>query len=514
MRATKSSSRSPISNEIAGYGLAFLVLSAIGVAAALYFYSHGYLLYYGDAEAHLNIARRLVDTRTPGFEQIGSPWLPLPHFLMLPFVGSIRLWQTGLAGTIPGITCFLLAGMMLFGTARLAFQSTAASLTALLVFALNPNLLYLASAPMTEPVYFAGLLGLLFCSTLFARNLSLWAVGAAGLFSCAASLTRYDGWFLIPFVTLFFLIVGGRRRWTAAVLFGAIASTVPVYWLGHNLLIYGDPLEFYRGPNSAKAIQRGLPYPGEHGLAKAWLYFRTAAELTANIAVVFVGSLGCLAAIAKKAWWPVLFFLIGPLFYLLSMYTGGGQVIYVPTLWPQSYYNSRYGLNALPLLAFGAGALVSLKPQPWLATVVVSACLIPWLLKPSPENWVCWKESQVNSEDRRAWTHRAAEYLKLHYRKGDGIIANFGDLTGVLREAGIPLKECVHSGNNPEFDATIARPDLFLHHRWALAQAGDSVATAVQKIGRTAPAYDRVQAISVGNAQVIEIYRRPLAKLP
>ena len=42
-------------------------------------FERGYVLYYGDAEAHLNIARRIVDSRTPGPEQIGTVWLPLPH---------------------------------------------------------------------------------------------------------------------------------------------------------------------------------------------------------------------------------------------------------------------------------------------------------------------------------------------------------------------------------------------------------------------------------------------------
>ena len=40
-------------------------------AAAALVYSSGSTLYYGDAEAHLNIARRLVDNRTPGVRQLG-----------------------------------------------------------------------------------------------------------------------------------------------------------------------------------------------------------------------------------------------------------------------------------------------------------------------------------------------------------------------------------------------------------------------------------------------------------
>ena len=33
-----------------------------------------------------NIARRIVDSRTPGWYQLGTTWLPLPHLLMMPLV--------------------------------------------------------------------------------------------------------------------------------------------------------------------------------------------------------------------------------------------------------------------------------------------------------------------------------------------------------------------------------------------------------------------------------------------
>jgi len=99
-----------------------------------------------DAEAHLNIARRVCDSRTPGWEQIGSVWLPLPHVLMLPLVGDRRLWQSGLAGSIPAAACFVIAGIFLFASMRRLLGDLPA-LAALGVFALNPNLLYLQSIP-------------------------------------------------------------------------------------------------------------------------------------------------------------------------------------------------------------------------------------------------------------------------------------------------------------------------------------------------------------------------------
>ena len=194
-------------------------------------------LYYGDAEAHLNIARRLFDSRTPSPEQLGTAWLPLPHLLMAPFVKDDFLWHSGLGGAIPSAFCLVIAGAFLFAASRRVLGSTAAGAVAAALLALNPNVLYLASAPMTEPVFFAALAALLYFTVLFRQTQSLWAAAAAGLAAMAGSLTRYEGWFLIPFAGLFFLFAAKRNRLLVLLVFGAIASLGPTGYLfteGHT----------------------------------------------------------------------------------------------------------------------------------------------------------------------------------------------------------------------------------------------------------------------------------------
>ena len=90
--------------------LAAFLLACLSAAAVWLTWRQGWTLYYGDAEAHLNIARRLVDSRTPGYDQFGTAWLPLPHLLMAPFVKDDFLWHSGLAGAIPSAICFVMAG--------------------------------------------------------------------------------------------------------------------------------------------------------------------------------------------------------------------------------------------------------------------------------------------------------------------------------------------------------------------------------------------------------------------
>ena len=97
------------------------------------------------------------------------------------------------------------------------------------------------------------------------------------------------------------------------------------------------------------------------------------------------------------------------------------------------------------------------------------AAAAPWLIHSQPNDWVTWKESQLNSIPRRAWTKAAASSLAGSYHRGQGIITSFSDLTGILRQAGIPFKEALYDGDEPVWTAATTRPDLFLHEEWAVA---------------------------------------------
>jgi Dolichyl-phosphate-mannose-protein mannosyltransferase len=482
------------------------LLSLAGAAAVWLVYAQGWLLYYGDAEARLNHARRVLDSQTPGFDQLGTPWLPLPHLLGMPLAGVDSLWRSGLAGAIPPAVCFVIAGVFLFAAARRIFGSPVPALAASALFALNPNILYLQSIPMAESVFSAALLALLYFTVRF-RDTGGWgALAGAGLASCAAALTRYEGWFLIPFVAAYI----ARRKLPAALTFCLLAGAAPLFWLGYNWWLTGDALYFYRGPYSAGAIQGSAPYPGKHDWRVAFYYYQMAARLCAGPVLALAGLAGAAAALWKRAFWPLFFLLLPGAFFIWSMHSSGSP-IFVPVLWPNSYYNIRYGAASMPLLALAAAALVAVVPprgRKWAAAVVVAACVAPWLLHPSPANWVTWEEARVNSEARREWTRQAAEFLAPRYVPGSGIITSFGDLTGIYREAGIPLRETFTEMNGLPWLATVRRPDLFLWQEWAVAMGGDEVQSGIQRAGLHGIRYKLEKTIIVKGAPVIEIYRR------
>src|ERR1017187_4740787 len=214
---------------------------------------------------------------------------------------------------------------------------------------------------MTEAVFYACLAGLLYFTVRFRQSQSWGSVIGAGLAACAGTLTRYEGWFLLPFVGAYFLWAAERRRVAVAAVFCLVAGLGPLFWLAHNWWLGGDPLAFYRGPYSARAIQGAAPYPGRGDWARAVLFFRTAVELCCGPGLVLVAMGGLAAALFKRAFWPLALLAFPGVFYLWSMHSGAVPV-FVPSLWFGSYYNTRYGLAVLPLLALAAAGLVAATP--------------------------------------------------------------------------------------------------------------------------------------------------------
>ncbi len=77
--------------------------TCVSILSFLFYFKAGEVLLYGDAIAHIDIARRVFDSKTPGLLQLGTVWLPLPHLLMIPFLISKHMWQSGAGGSIPSM---------------------------------------------------------------------------------------------------------------------------------------------------------------------------------------------------------------------------------------------------------------------------------------------------------------------------------------------------------------------------------------------------------------------------
>ena len=344
--------------------------------ALLVSYARGYMLLYGDAVAHLGIARRILDSRNPGITQLGGVWLPLPHLLMLPFIQKMEWWQTGLAGAWPSAGCYVLGVIGLYRLCRRMLTPLWA-LAATMIYGLNPNLLYLATTAMTEPLFLAELIWIALLATE-----CLWAIRTGldtvvrrrllllGLLVVAAVYTRYDGWVLgavVWCIVAFQMFVHreiGRRTVGAFGVFTFLAVMGPLGWLAYNQHFFHDPMDFMRGPYSAAAIDRKTSPPGSahylgwHNPAWAILLYTRTAQLDAaawetGFGVMVAAMAGLVLAVRRRIE-PASLLLWVPLpFYVYSI-AFGSVPIFIPALWPHAYYNSRYGMEMLPALALFA----------------------------------------------------------------------------------------------------------------------------------------------------------------
>ena len=73
---------------------------------------------------------------------------------MLPFVWNQALWQSGVAGAIPSMVAYVLGGLGIFRLMSGRASKISAYLAAA-IYAFNPNLLYMQTTAMNEPIMLA-----------------------------------------------------------------------------------------------------------------------------------------------------------------------------------------------------------------------------------------------------------------------------------------------------------------------------------------------------------------------
>ncbi len=80
----------------------FVVGVTLGAIASVVSIRSGHNFDYPDTLSHLTIARRVLDSESPGTQQLGAVWPPFPHLLVFPLVQWMWLWSTGIAAAIVG----------------------------------------------------------------------------------------------------------------------------------------------------------------------------------------------------------------------------------------------------------------------------------------------------------------------------------------------------------------------------------------------------------------------------
>jgi hypothetical protein len=467
-----------------------LVGALLSVAAFGYCFPRNMLLLYGDAVAHMGIARRIIDSLSPGISQIGSVWLPFPHLIMIPFVARMSWWQNGIGGAIPSMIAYVLSVAGLWRLCRYWLRP-AGAVAATLFFALNPGLLYMQTTAMNEPLFLCQMIWAAVFLMAFLRGIGSdprragGSIVACGLVLVTAIFTRYDAWIFACFIWVIALWGLTRMRaWKARaggafVTFTAMLITAPMLWFIWNATQYGDWLDFLRGPYSAKAIEaRTTPpgsyhYPGWHHLWWAWLYFLKAAQLGA--APVRLGSIllilsaaGILLALIfwrKSNIAPFLLLWLPLPFYTYSV-AYGSVPIFIPIWFPNAYYNTRYGMELLPAFAVSIGFVVAWlvarteKRRPREAQLILLAASVAILVNTVVlihKIPLVLQEAIANARTRVPFEEAYARALNLLPPNGP-ILVWTSDHIGAFQDAGIPLRRTINESDYYQWRAALQAP--------------------------------------------------------
>ncbi|HVL66030.1 MAG TPA: hypothetical protein VM364_02080 [Vicinamibacterales bacterium] len=432
-------------------------MALAGLAAAIYYARLGLSLAHYDARAHLVVARRILDSLTPGWQQIGAVWLPLPHVLnMLPV--QVDAWyRTGASAiAISILSMALAAGSLASLLVRLTGSIVAAAAGAVLLMA-NPNVLYLQGTAMTEPLLFglslfsvAAVAAWLDAQAGSEDRLRRWA--GAGL--AAACLTRYEAWAITATLLGLALLVRLRRGagvasaardvlrlalWPViAIVVFSINSKWTVgewvvsggFFVPENVEALGNPMAAARQVHEGLLRLAGtwLPRAGYAGAAiLIWTFVRHSTR----------ASLVLLIALAAAAALPI------------AAYTQGHpfRIRYDLPLVVASAALAAAGIALLPRLARLPAALV---------VIAASVLQAPPLDREAP----LLRESQREARHMAARKATITAYLEQHY-DGSGIMMSMGSLAHYMHDlshAGFSIKDFLHEGNGEIWPHVMLRP--------------------------------------------------------
>jgi hypothetical protein len=480
----------------------------VGIGAWVYYLSEGLVLAHYDAKAHLVVARRVIDSLTPGWRQIGAVWLPLPHLIQILPTQIDLFYRTGAFGSIVSIVSF---GVASWAMSRLVLSITGSWLGATVsvaLFVLNPNLLYVHVTPMTEPLLLAAtLVSVLMLREWLSASSSDRVSTSLGWVLFLMTWTRYEAWPILAAaiaVAAFVLWRQGhppgavmRQTWelvrwpAAAVLLFLLVSRITVgAWFVSGGFYERDPTYDAQAIKSALAIWWGTHRLSGYvieivGLAAAalltWRALRHKDE-AANLVTVTLFAAATLPAMAFYEAHPFRIRYMVPLVSACALFCG----IAVGLL--GSGTSRRTGAGAWTLAALLiASALIESPPWSRDRPLLVEAQL-----------------DAANSRDRR----RVTACLAPDYH-GEKVLASMGSLAHYMQELsheGLAIADFIHEGNGAIWNLALDTGPA-PHAGWMLVEERSEGGDVLARRVREDPGFARgMRRVCEGGG--VSLYRR------
>jgi hypothetical protein len=454
---------------------------AIGIAAAFMYHASGLTLSHYDARGHLVVARRIVDSITPGWQQVGAVWLPLPHLLnALPIQFDV-FYRTGFSAVAISVAAFAVATAAIAWIVRECTQSAWAAAAAVAVFALNPNVLYLQATPMTEPLLMA----------LTTAGVALLIGGAparlTGMVLALACLTRYEAW---P-ITAAALAIGMWKEWRGGASIAEAARAMAAIAAYPAVAIAGFAI-FSRVVVGAWFVSGDFFVPENKSLHDAGMSIREIAwgvRALSSEALVWAGALGLAAGVVSglvvrdRARWAVTAALAASAAVPLAAFYDGHP------------FRIRYMVPLLAAQAVGVGLTAGAVRRASVAASIAAIALVAVTLRPFDAHAPMVVEAQWDRPNVPVRA-RVTECLG-QPRPGEKIMASMGSLGHYMQEtsaSGFAIRDFLHEGNGDIWLAALQRPRPFAD--WVLieekAEGGDMLAHLAREHPTFLDGYSRV----------------------
>ena len=482
-------STAPSSRSIEYALAATAVIVALG--AWVFYLREGLVLSHYDAKAHLVVARRVIDSLTPGWRQLGAVWLPLPHLIQIVPTQVDLLYRTGAVASLVSIACL---GVSAWAIARLVLSATASRLaaatsTALLV--LNPNLLYVHTTPMTEPLLIAVVLVMvLWMCEWLAGPPETSSPSKLGWILFVAAWTRYEAWPIITTAIAAAALVLWTRR-------HSIGSIVRQVWrlarwplAAGALFLVNSKVTVGAWLVSSGFYVRDPTYDGLAGkvlLAVWWGTHRLSGYLIEIVALTMAALLIARALTRRTD---------AALVVIVALFAAATVPAFA--FYEGHPFRIRYMLPLACACIPLCGLAVGRQPRPGirvlLAIVLVASALVespPWS-RQAP----LLIESQLDALNG-VGRQQVTRCLAGGYR-GEKVMASMGSLAHYMQELsreGFVIRDFIHEGNGAVWDLALETGPA-PHAGWMLveeqAEGGDALAERIRRVPAFAAGMSRV----------------------
>lgn len=473
------------------YVVGFLVM--VACFYFLVFLNNGLGLAYNDARSHLDIGRRVVEGLKPGLAQLGSVWLPLPHMLMVPTIWNDWMWHSGMSGALVSMVSFVATGVLVYKYLEELRVGMLGRLFGVVVLAANMNVLYLQATAMTELLLLATMTAGAYYLLLWFKDEKILNLIKTAFLVMMATLVRYDGWFMLFFVTM---LVGGytwkKRGWKTAegmlILLLTLAALGVVLWVGWNWLIFDDPLYFMFGEFSAHAQQTQLEEAGNlQTKGNLWLSIKVyliALVFNSYAWQVIAGTAGAIALwlnrkVKGKVRLASLVLIAPLLFNILALYLGH-SVLFIQGISGNTWFNVRYGIMLAPTIAIMMGYLVErVKDLKW---VIIGLTLFVSFFALVNQDAVTIDDARVGSSQKNV--AEVSGWLKNNAAKQEGfVLISAASHDAIIFSSGMPMKRFIHEGTGPYWDSATSAPDRWA--RWLIMRTYDENDLVFKAVNKT-----------------------------